>query len=71
MFLQAARILFADENIKRERFFIYVILLHPKSRGSVTLRSDDPFDRPVIDANFLSHNDDINTSIKGIRDTSL
>ncbi|XP_060593362.1 glucose dehydrogenase [FAD, quinone]-like [Ruditapes philippinarum] len=37
------------------------ILLHPKSRGSITLASSDPFDYPIIDPNYLAHDDDINT----------
>lgn len=41
--------------------------LRPKARGSVTLRSADPRDRPVVDPNFLGHPDDLRTSTAGVR----
>lgn len=42
------------------------ILLHPKSKGSIRLQSDDPFDPPLIDPNYLDHPDDVKTMLKGI-----
>lgn len=33
---------------------VMVMQLHPESRGTVELRSDDPFERPRIDLNLLS-----------------
>ena len=41
--------------------------LRPKSRGSVTLRSADPADKPVVDPNFLAEPDDLRISCEGIR----
>ncbi len=41
-------------------------LVAPKSRGRMTLRSADPQDRPVLDAAFLSHPDDVAALAKGI-----
>ncbi|MBW0114434.1 GMC family oxidoreductase [Pseudonocardia abyssalis] len=41
-------------------------LVAPKSRGRMTLRSADPRDRPVLDAAFLSHPDDVAALAKGI-----
>ena len=41
-------------------------LVAPKSRGSVTLRSANPADRPVVDAQFLSHPDDVKALAVGI-----
>ncbi|GKT50974.1 dehydrogenase xptC [Colletotrichum spaethianum] len=35
--------------------FLVTILMHPLSRGTVTLASADPFDHPVIDPRYLSH----------------
>ncbi|KAK5644069.1 hypothetical protein RI129_007914 [Pyrocoelia pectoralis] len=45
------------------------ILLHPKSSGSITLRSSDPFEYPVINPNFFSdpNEEDMNTLLEGIR----
>jgi choline dehydrogenase/4-pyridoxate dehydrogenase len=37
-----------------DAFSILPVLLHPESRGAVTLRSADPFDAPKIFQNFLS-----------------
>lgn len=41
--------------------------LRPKSRGSVTLRSADPADKPVVDPNFLADPYDLRTSVEGVR----
>ena len=38
----------------------------PKSRGSVMIDSPDPSARPVIDSNYLSHPDDVQTLLAGI-----
>ena len=43
------------------------IVLHPKSKGSVTLKSSDPTDYPAIDPKYLTDKDDIDTLIRGIR----
>ncbi len=48
-------------------FFIETILLHPKSTGTVRLRSTNPFEYPEIDPNYLSHEDDVKTMVEGIR----
>ncbi|SHO65763.1 Choline dehydrogenase [Pseudoxanthobacter soli DSM 19599] len=42
-------------------------LVRPKSRGSVTLRSAEPSDHPVIDPNFLDHPDDLEGTIASVR----
>jgi choline dehydrogenase-like flavoprotein len=41
--------------------------LRPKSRGTVTLRSADARDTPIVDPNFLGHPDDLRISVEGIR----
>ena len=41
-------------------------LVGPKSRGAVRLRSADPADRPIVDARFLSHPDDVRALAHGI-----
>ncbi len=42
-------------------------LLRPKSRGTVKLRSANPFDKPVIDNNYLAEPDDLRLEIAGLR----
>jgi choline dehydrogenase len=41
-------------------------LVAPKSRGEVRLRSANPADRPIVDARFLSHPDDVKALAFGI-----
>jgi choline dehydrogenase len=41
-------------------------LVTPKSRGSIRLKSANPADRPLVDARFLSHPDDVKTLAYGI-----
>jgi choline dehydrogenase-like flavoprotein len=48
-------------------FPVIPILLHPKSRGTIRLQSNDPFDSPLIDPNYLDHPDDIRTFLRGKR----
>ncbi|CAN7984864.1 unnamed protein product, partial [Ixodes hexagonus] len=43
------------------------ILLHPKSRGVLRLRSANPEDPPLIDPRYLSHPDDIKVIVEGIK----
>ena len=42
-------------------------LLRPKSRGTVRLRSADPFAKPVVDNNYLAEPDDLRLEIAGLR----
>lgn len=41
--------------------------LRPKSRGSVSLRSADPRDLPLVDPNFLADPDDLRISAEGVK----
>jgi choline dehydrogenase len=40
---------------------------HPKSRGSVTLRTSNPYDYPKILFNYLEHEDDLKQTIESIK----
>jgi choline dehydrogenase-like flavoprotein len=42
-------------------------LLRPQSRGTVRLRSADPFAKPVVDNNYLAEPDDLRLEIAGLR----
>ena len=48
-------------------FSIAPTLLAPSSRGSVTIRSSDPIDPPLMAANYFSTEEDIETMLSGIR----
>ena len=41
-------------------------LVAPKSRGEIRLKSANPADRPIVDARFLSHPDDVRALAYGI-----
>lgn len=41
--------------------------LRPRARGTVSLRSADPRDNPVVDPNFLGHPDDLRISTEGVK----
>ena len=40
-------------------------LLRPKSKGTITLRSKNPYDVAIIDPNFLEHQDDVEFFVRG------
>lgn len=46
---------------------VRVNLLHPKSRGHLRLRSDDPFARIRLHGQFLTDGDDVRTIREGVR----
>jgi choline dehydrogenase len=46
---------------------IVALACRPKSRGHVTLRSPDPFDSPVINPGYMTHDDDLALHIEGLR----
>ncbi|XP_077534591.1 alcohol dehydrogenase [acceptor]-like [Haemaphysalis longicornis] len=52
---------------KRGQYVLMIIpiLLRPKSRGFVKLRSANPDEYPIIDPQFLSNPDDLDTLIQG------
>lgn len=49
-----------------ELLVVMVVLLKPKSRGSIELRSNDPFEKPIIRGNYLSAREDVETMIRGV-----
>ncbi|KAK4500871.1 hypothetical protein PRZ48_009063 [Zasmidium cellare] len=51
----------------KNAFAMVTELFSPHSRGSVTLASPDPFAKPVIDHNYLSHPLDLLVLAEGVR----
>lgn len=52
-------------HIYKDTMSVYPVLLRPKSRGYVKLRSRNIDDPPIIDPKYLSHPDDIMTIVEG------
>jgi choline dehydrogenase len=48
-------------------FTIGVVLLHPESKGRLTLRSTDPTDPPAIQPNYFASETDVKVMIAGLR----
>ncbi len=46
------------QEIKKDGFTVHACQLRPDSRGSITLASNDPFDHPSIDPNYLASETD-------------
>lgn len=47
-------------------FIFLPILVQPRSTGEVRLRSADPQEAPIINPNYLQHDDDVQTFVKTI-----
>jgi choline dehydrogenase-like flavoprotein len=52
---------------QEEMVLVGIVLLNPKSKGKIELRSNDPFDKPKIYANYLEEQEDVEKFIRGIR----
>ena len=48
-------------------FAISIVGLYPKSRGRVRLASNDPRAAPLVDPQLLSHPDDVDTMLRGLK----
>ena len=57
--------LFPDNIVNGVTFL--PIILHPKSRGSVALKSTNPLEYPAIDPKYLTNREDVNTLIRAVR----
>lgn len=55
------------ENKDSEIAMVFVVLLNPKSSGSIKLKSVDPIDKPFIFANYLDEDEDWNTILNGVK----
>ena len=42
-------------------------IMNPKSRGDVTIKSDNPKDRPLVNPNFLSNDDDLSLILDAVK----
>ncbi len=54
-------------NPKGHVFSVVPVLLYPKSRGQIQLKSNDPAQAPAIDARYFSDDDDMRVLVDGVR----
>ncbi|KAL5020232.1 hypothetical protein ScPMuIL_003124 [Solemya velum] len=58
----------SDGNRTVEGFTICMLAPHhPKSRGTIRLKSRSPFDYPVIDPRYMEHPDDVKAVVNGYK----
>lgn len=57
----------SDRNKAENGFSCLPSLLRPESVGNITLRSDDAFDYPLIQANYFDKQEDVELLIRGIQ----
>ena len=51
----------------KDGFFILPVLMHPKSRGSIKLKSKNAADPPIIEPNYFDHPLDIKRMVHAVR----
>lgn len=54
-------------NLQSDTLFAFVVLLNPKSYGKISLKSNNPFDAPKIEPNYLKEIDDVNTLVRAMK----
>ena len=57
----------ATEIPEQDGFMVHACQLRPESKGSVGLRSTDPFDTPKIDPNYLATEEDRRVMREGLK----
>ncbi|XP_055604796.1 glucose dehydrogenase [FAD, quinone]-like [Uranotaenia lowii] len=61
------RIYHSLESGQTDAFSVNIVLLHPKSKGYIELKSDNPFQWPRFVTNYLKEDEDVETMLKGIK----
>eukprot|EP00092_Neocalanus_flemingeri_P028764 GFUD01031228.1.p1 GENE.GFUD01031228.1~~GFUD01031228.1.p1 ORF type:complete len:650 (+),score=184.87 GFUD01031228.1:243-2192(+) len=51
----------------RDTWSVIPMLLRPKSRGTVRLRSSNPYDKPIFNAGYFTHPEDIKVLVEGVK----
>src|SRR5262245_29510350 len=54
-------------RLKKNGYSLHVCTLRPESRGTIRLKSKDPLEHPLIDANYLAERRDLDTLIEGVK----
>ena len=50
-----------------DSLMMFPVMLRPKSRGTIRLRSSDPLDSPLIDPQYYTHPDDIRSMVQAMK----
>ncbi len=66
-FVNACMIDHGRVAVNRDGFTVHACQLRPESRGTVRLRSSDPFEPPAIDPNYLATEEDRRTMRASVR----
>jgi len=56
---------------KEETTSMTIGLMKPKSRGFLTIRTDNPLDEPIVNVNYFSHPEDTHVMMEGIKAATL
>lgn len=56
-----------DANQNQDLITVYVVLLNPRSRGKIELKSSDANDAPLIEPNYLDEKEDLETLVRGVK----
>lgn len=56
-----------EANKNRATYLLIYNLLHPESKGNISLSSNNPKDSPLIHPNYLSDPRDLETVVKGLK----
>ena len=51
----------------RDTFSFLLMVTRPTSRGYIKLRSKNPFDKPIFEAGYFNHPQDIKTIVEGMK----
>jgi choline dehydrogenase len=54
-------------RLKKNGYSLHICTLRPQSKGTIRLRSKDPKEHPLIDANYLAERQDLDTLIAGVK----
>lgn len=66
-FVDRIRSVLFDANKNQDLMTVYVVLLNPKSMGTIKLKSSNANDAPLIQPNYLDEKVDTNTLVRGVK----
>ena len=64
-YIQIANTLYSERGGKDNGLLVYAKLIHAKSKGSIKLKSANPFDHPLIDPRYLEEQIDVDVLLDG------